>query len=65
MDDDDDIIFRSQQLQSSKSRAQQSLADHLLASCHTNGDAHLWDLQSKMNRSYVPLKGTWFGYEAR
>ena len=54
--DDDDIIFRSQQLQSSKSRAQQSLADHLLASCHTNGDAYLWDLQSKRIVHTFPSK---------
>lgn len=46
-DDDDDMIFRSQQLLPTTKRAQQTLANHLLASCHTNGEAYLWDLQSK------------------
>lgn len=46
-DDDDDMVFRSLELQSPKSRTQQSVAKYWLASCHTNGEAHLWDLQSK------------------
>lgn len=45
-DDDDDMIFRSQQLLPTTKQAQQTLANHLLASCHTNGEAYLWDLQS-------------------
>lgn len=46
-EEDDDMIFRAQQLQPPKGRAQQSLSDFFLASCHTNGGAYLWDLQMK------------------
>ena len=46
-DENDHVVFRSQQLQSRRSRVQQSLSKTLLASCHTNGDAYLWDLQLK------------------
>jgi WD40 repeat protein len=44
---DDDMIFRSQQLQPPKGTAQQSLSDFFLASCHSNGGAYLWDLHIK------------------
>ena len=46
-EDDDGMIFRSQQLQPYKGKAQHSLSDFFLASCHTNGGAYLWDLQIK------------------
>lgn len=55
-DDDDGMVFRSRELQSSKIRAQHSLEAYLLASCHTNGDAHLWDLQTKRVIYTFPTK---------
>mmetsp|Transcript_18520 Transcript_18520/g.27459 ORF Transcript_18520/g.27459 Transcript_18520/m.27459 type:complete len:378 (+) Transcript_18520:49-1182(+) len=46
-DDDEPFILRSQQLLPAESTAQQNLShQYLLASCHINGEAHVWDLSN-------------------
>jgi hypothetical protein len=62
---DDDMIFRSQQLQPPKGTAQQSLSDFFLASCHSNGGAlYLWDLHIKRIVYTFPSEASGFGHDS-